>query len=233
MQNMKHSCYLCGTVYPASVRFCAICLEQNTMLPVPCANEKIHYVRGDRKGIVSIASIREQELKGRHISNYNYLGLLPAVWRGLLYGGAGSGKSTYALNFAKAYKEKVLYVSAEEGVMSETIKRRIVANEITGDIYLTDSKLRWEIEEDFEKIKPALVIVDSVQALLDDALDLRLPCAQLWVCQVNKDKTFKGNSSLSHYVDIVLKMDEGNLHIEKNRYGHSGISISIWRCNDE
>lgn len=226
--TVKHSCYLCGTVYPGSVRFCSVCMQANTMLPVPEGSGKVYFQRGDRKGVVSVSQIRSQELTGREIKGYEYLGHLPNTWRGLIYGKAGSGKSTFALNFIMAYGRKSLYVSAEEGVTSETIKRRIVANEITGDIYFTDSKLKWEIEEDFKKVDPSLIIIDSIQALGDEAIDFRLDCGQLWVCHSNKDSTFKGDSSIAHYVDLVMKMDEGSLFVEKNRFGSSNISVKIW-----
>lgn len=224
---MFYTCIKCGSVYGEKINWCSVCYTDKSLVARPEPGLKTYFVRGERRGVVSLSDIRNREVKGRSVRGFEKLGLFPELWKGLIYGIAGSMKSRFCLRFSQAYFDTVLYVSAEEG-FGDTMKTKLVLDEIISPhIFFSDAQQKWEMLEDIEKVAPGLLVIDSISATQEDCIDTSLDLAQLWVCHSNKDKTFKGDSSIGHCVDLVMRIEDGIITVEKNRFGLSNIQFSL------
>jgi DNA repair protein RadA/Sms len=163
----------------------------------------------------------------------------------LLGGEPGIGKSTLALQLALALRDKtILYVSGEES--SEQISFR--AKRMKGSNPLCYVLSETELENIFthaENIKPALIIIDSIQTMSTSLLESSAgsvsqvrECAAMLlryskvtgipvflIGHITKDGTLAGPKVLEHIVDAVLYFEGDNNYIYrilrsvKNRFG--------------
>lgn len=172
-------------------------------------------------------------------------GGLPAGSLTILSGEPGIGKSTLAAQMANALKEKsIFYVSGEES--APQVKSRLVR--LSCDL----SRLKFLSETNIEKIvsaalklKPDLIIVDSIQTVYSSLLpseagsvsQIRAAAvkflelakehniAVILIGHITKDGQVAGPKSLEHIVDTVLYLEaeEANhyslLRSSKNRFG--------------
>ncbi len=163
----------------------------------------------------------------------------------LIGGDPGIGKSTLALQIAKANKElKILYCAGEES--AGQIKQRAERLHIhSGQLYIyTDTDISNVLEE-ARKLNPDLLIVDSIQTVYRTELSSMAgsiqqvkECAALLqqvakrqeittmvIGHVTKDGSLAGPRVLEHMVDTVLQFEgEDNytyriLRSLKNRFG--------------
>lgn len=162
----------------------------------------------------------------------------------LLGGSPGVGKSTLALHICTGIKRKALYISAEESEEQVALRARRL-NIKPDQLYLSSENELDGIISHIKRIKPELVIIDSVQTVMNSSLD-SLPgspsqirdCGQrflevskqknitiLIVGHVTKDGSIAGPKMLEHMVDTVLYMegddryDHRILRSAKNRFG--------------
>jgi DNA repair protein RadA/Sms len=173
-------------------------------------------------------------------------GIVPGA--GILVGGdPGIGKSTLLMQMAGEVAQRhgtVLYVSGEESAYQ--ISQRAGRLGIEGDqlLILADTVLE-QILDRVRQVKPALLIVDSVQAIHSDANNsaagtvsqvrdctahlLRLikqeNIPMFLVGHVTKEGTIAGPRVLEHMVDAVLQLEGERFHSYrllrsvKNRFG--------------
>lgn len=163
----------------------------------------------------------------------------------LVGGEPGIGKSTLMLQLSgkAAENEKVLYVSGEES--PGQIKMRSQRLNVSGSELkvLTDFDLAHILTE-LEKLKPDLVIIDSIQTLYAGEAgsvpgtvgQLKFCCHELisWtkennssiflIAHVTKEGTIAGPKVIEHMVDTVLYFDQSDselriLRSTKNRFG--------------
>ena len=162
----------------------------------------------------------------------------------LLGGNPGIGKSTLALQAVAGLKQNVLYVSAEESEDQIALRARRLA--IDSDKLTLTGENCWEgIEEQLSVVKPAYLIIDSIQTIYSDGND-SLPGAvgQIRECgqkilerckssklsavvigHVTKDGIIAGPRMLEHMVDTVLYLEGDSRHdyrllrAVKNRFG--------------
>jgi DNA repair protein RadA/Sms len=171
-------------------------------------------------------------------------GLVPGSL--VLFGGEpGIGKSTLALQLAmKMTGSRVLYVSGEES--GEQIKLRAERLSDTNSECFVYSETSLEnIFAQSGKLKPALVIIDSIQTVTTSEIESSAgsvsqvrECAArilkyskqsgipvLLIGHITKDGTIAGPKVLEHIVDVVLQFEGDNNHIyrilraAKNRFG--------------
>lgn len=162
----------------------------------------------------------------------------------LLGGEPGIGKSTLVLQWAAAIDGAVLYASGEESERQIKLRAQRLGAE-SPDIHLFAETDVRRILEAAERMKPALLLVDSIQTLFDPEFESSAGsvsqvrgCATLlarWakatgtplvlVGHVTKDGTLAGPKVLEHLVDTVLAF-EGDRHHHhrllralKNRFG--------------
>jgi DNA repair protein RadA/Sms len=165
----------------------------------------------------------------------------------LIGGEPGIGKSTLLLQVAGAIAQEVgpvLYVSGEESM--EQVKMRAERLDITGErLYLLATIELDVVIEAVQRIKPALVIVDSIQTMLASHLttapgsisqvrECTLQLMQLAksthipifiIGHVTKEGTVAGPKALEHIADAVLYLEGERYHSYrllrgvKNRFG--------------
>ncbi len=163
----------------------------------------------------------------------------------LIAGEPGIGKSTLFLQNGLQLKEKtVLYISGEES--EQQIKMRADRLNIQNDnFYLLTETLTQTIFQEIKKLKPQLVIVDSIQTIQSPYIDsspgsisqIRESAAEFQrfaketdtpvflIGHITKDGSIAGPKILEHMVDTVLQF-EGDRHYAyrilrtiKNRFG--------------
>lgn len=173
-------------------------------------------------------------------------GLVPGSL--ILVGGEpGIGKSTLLLQVSGVIAENVgpvLYISGEESV--EQVKMRAERLDIVGEqLYLLSAIELDAIAEAVHRLKPALVIVDSIQTVAASHLtaapgsisQVRECTVQLMhlakttnipivlIGHVTKEGTVAGPKALEHIVDAVLYLEGERYHSYrllrgiKNRFG--------------
>jgi DNA repair protein RadA/Sms len=165
----------------------------------------------------------------------------------LIGGEPGIGKSTLLLQVSGAIAEDVgtvLYVSGEESI--EQVKMRAERMKISGErLYLLASIEMDVIAEAIGQLKPALVVVDSIQTVLTSHLttapgsisqvrECTLQLMQLAknthtpifiIGHVTKEGTVAGPKALEHIADAVLYLEGERYHTYrllrgvKNRFG--------------
>jgi DNA repair protein RadA/Sms len=176
----------------------------------------------------------------------------------LVAGEPGIGKSTLFLQNGLWLKDvSVLYVSGEES--EQQIKMRADRLKLKNDqFYLLTETSTQTIFKEIKKLKPQLVIVDSIQTLHTSFIDsspgsvsqIRECAAEFQrfaketntpvflIGHITKDGSIAGPKILEHMVDTVLQF-EGDRHYAyrilrtlKNRFG-STAELGIYEMTDE
>jgi DNA repair protein RadA/Sms len=176
----------------------------------------------------------------------------------LIAGEPGIGKSTLFLQNGLWLKNAiVLYISGEES--EQQIKMRADRLKLKNDsFYLLTETSTQIIFQEIKKLKPQLVIVDSIQTLHTPFIDsspgsvsqIRESAAELQrfaketntpvflIGHITKDGSIAGPKILEHMVDTVLQF-EGDQHYAyrilrtlKNRFG-STAELGIYEMTDE
>lgn len=177
----------------------------------------------------------------------------------LLTGNPGIGKSTLLLQVSEEYAKygEVLYISGEESVnqIKYRAQRLGVKNPKISLINETDVEI---LETQIKKIKPVLVVIDSIQTIysslqdsipgtvtqirestlrvIDLAKSLEIPF--FLVGHITKDGKVAGPKLLEHMVDCVLQFEgeEGNyyriLRSLKNRFGSTN-EIAVFNMDND
>ncbi len=161
----------------------------------------------------------------------------------LLSGSPGVGKSTILLQIAQNY-ENILYVSGEESASQLKMRCERLKIDNSSLMMVSETDIN-NILSHIEKIKPNLVIIDSIQTIINtelsasagsitqvkDCASMLLNLAKsldvtvLAVSHVNKEGAIAGPKVLEHIVDVVLYFDNENkssyriIRCLKNRFG--------------
>jgi len=167
----------------------------------------------------------------------NIVGNLPASeqWAMLLHGIAGSGKSTYALLFAKELSNfgNVLYGNFEEAVgCTLQAKLKLTKLENNRKIHF----IKPNTEDEFWKLLDTKLykyaVVDSLSHIADREKQVSLfwnkvrqrpNISFIFICHALKSKdgktetNYRGASTLGHIVDINQRVVDGIVWNDKNR----------------
>jgi len=149
----------------------------------------------------------------------------------LISGEPGIGKSTLLLQIVGAWHGRALYVSAEES--AQQVRLRAARLGVDGDrAFLVSAMSIGDIVGAIDKVKPTLVVVDSVQTIADETIEsapgsvvqvrecsFRLVqeakargIAVIIVGHVTKDGNIAGPRLLEHVVDTVVSFEGDRLH---------------------
>ena len=254
--KVQYVCSACGSVQMKWMGKCPDCGEWNTLeeVVVPASGSKQAARRASGAGGAEPTSLRSIPsgageriiLRNQELNRVLGAGIVPGSVV-LVGGDPGIGKSTLLLQMAADVAQTTgpaLYVSAEES--AHQIARRAARLGIAEEALFVLAEIVTErIVERIEQMQPALVIVDSVQAiyaeggpssagsvsqvrdsaalLLRTAKPLNIPA--FLVGHVTKEGAIAGPRVLEHMVDVVLQLEGERFHAYrllrsvKNRFG--------------
>lgn len=272
MKGLKtvYICSECGCVSPKWLGKCNQCGSWNSFVEdvISTAPEKPSEVKHKTltSGRENIAlPFSEMELP-EYIRSNTQLSELDRVLGGglvhgsvvLLAGEPGIGKSTLLMQISDALGEdkRVLYISGEES--SGQLKLRARRLGIVGKnlFILTETELERALAQ-IEKVKPDVVIVDSIQTVFSDKISSApgtitqiKECSLAFISKakgdgisvilvghVNKEGSIAGPKILEHMVDAVLYFEGDRQHsyriirAMKNRYGSTN-EIGVFEMSD-
>jgi len=149
----------------------------------------------------------------------NFIGKPDRNFKIMIFGKAGSGKSTFALKFAYYLASdiglRVLYVAGEEK-LGYTLHEKIVRLGISSpNLYINDV-----LPKDLSKYDVAFI--DSVNTFNLEPSDLeRLPKnkAYAYIFQCTKDGNYRGSQAFEHNADAVIECENMTARMGKNRFG--------------
>jgi len=257
-------CRNCGAQSPKWMGKCSSCGEWNTLV-----EEVIH--REDKKGYrlpdtgkrspVKLSEVTYEYEKriNTHDNELNRVlgGGLVAGSVVLIGGEPGIGKSTLMLQVAlKCKDQEVLYISGEES--DQQIRMRAERLKAKGEhCYILTETNTQSIFTHLEKMRPGMIIVDSIQTLQTDIIESSAgSISQIRECagefqkyskvtgipviligHITKDGTLAGPKVLEHMVDTVLQFEGDRnygyriLRSLKNRFGSTS-ELGIYEMND-
>jgi len=236
-------CSSCGAQHPKWAGQCTACGEWNTLVEDVVSTETavvsktvaVSRALNSATEPLPISDITHSEsaATATGIAEFDRVldgGLVPGSVT-LVSGEPGIGKSTLLLQIASTWPGRALYVSAEESAQQVRLRaKRLGAND--DDTYLVSAMSLGDIVGAIDKVKPSLVVVDSVQTIADETIEsapgsvtqvrecsFRLVqeakarnIAILLVGHVTKDGNIAGPRLLEHVVDTVVSFEGDRLH---------------------
>ena len=162
----------------------------------------------------------------------------------LISGEPGIGKSTLLLQISMKFDKKVLYVTGEESQKQIKVRSNRIGKG-SGEIFILSETETENVYEQIRKIKPEIVIIDSIQTLHSKMIDgspgsviqIRECSGELikyakstgssviLIGHLTKDGNVAGPKVLEHMVDVVLSFEGDSNHAyrilraKKNRFG--------------
>ncbi|MBR6676745.1 MAG: DNA repair protein RadA [Clostridia bacterium] len=259
-------CSECDAQFPRWSGQCPSCRAWNTLSEetyTAPAKQSLASVRPERGERATTFSKMEDTDSVRIITGIGELdrvlggGLVPgsAV---LLAGEPGIGKSTLLMQLCGKADDNytVLYVSGEESKGQLKMRAQRLGVDSADVLVLTETDLDSVINE-YERVSPDVVIVDSVQTMVSASVDSFAGsptqvrecssslithakadgCAIILVGHVTKEGNIAGPKTLEHMVDAVLNFegDRSQSHrivrAIKNRYGSTN-EIGVFEMTD-
>ncbi len=246
-------CQNCGAESPKWIGRCPSCKEWNTFheeIIAPSSSRETSIVRDLEKRVPILLDEVSADEKNRSNTGMHELDRIlgGGIVRGsliLLGGEPGVGKSTLALQLALILKQsKVLYVSGEESEEQISLRARRLKNSNPQCYILGETELE-NILTHAERLKPGLIIIDSIQTVSTGMLESSAgsvsqvrECAGqllkyskitgtpvLLIGHITKDGTLAGPKVLEHIVDVVLYFEGDSNYVyrilrsAKNRFG--------------
>lgn len=183
---------------------------------------------------------KSQDILNKHFDTHGFkdkfrklIGDPEKGFHAMIYGAPGAGKSHLSLEMAKYCAEnhgRVLYVAQEEGVgytLQDKIKRLGLAHK---NLIFTDKIVGKEGQFrgfDFVFIDSATVAGVSVKDM-QEAKQAYPNVSFVFVFQATKNGNFRGSLDFAHEVDVVVKVENGQAHAIKSRFGgHEPIPVSF------
>ena len=256
-------CSSCGNESPKWLGKCPACNQWNTFYEEKVVKDKAtNQKRALASETIKLNSVETTRYE-RYKTGYEELdrvlgGCLVQGSLVLLGGEPGIGKSTLIMQICDKVKVDgpVLYVSGEES--ASQIKMRADRLNINNDniFFLGETSIEL-IDESIEKIKPGLVIIDSIQTMYSDDLSaapgsvsqvreatskIMMMCKKqnittIIIGHVTKDGAIAGPRVLEHMVDTVLYLEGERffsyrvLRGVKNRFGSTN-EIGLFEMRD-
>ena len=245
-------CQNCGSQHTQWQGQCNTCKEWNTLVeeiiekkaPKEWASESTKEITSPiRMDAIDVAEVPRIKTQDEELNRVLGGGLVPGSVI-LLGGEPGIGKSTLLLQVSLSLNSTVLYVSGEES--QQQIKLRADRMDLDGKkCFVLSQTETQKIFQQIQKVKPDLVIVDSIQTLHSNYIEsgagsvsqIRATAGELiqfakstntpviLVGHITKDGNIAGPKILEHMVDTVLQFEGDRNHLyrilraQKNRFG--------------
>jgi DNA repair protein RadA/Sms len=245
-------CQNCGTQHTQWQGQCNGCKEWNTLVEELISkeapkewepNQKQKTAQPVRMDQIDVAAIPRIKTGDAEFDRVLGGGIVPGVVV-LLGGEPGIGKSTLLLQLALQLKKKVLYVSGEESQQQIKLRAGRMGLDENNCYVLSETETQ-RIFLQLQKLKPELLIIDSIQTLHSSHIEsgagsvsqIRSCAAELiqyakttnvpviLVGHITKDGAIAGPKILEHMVDTVFQFEGDRNHIyrilraQKNRFG--------------
>jgi DNA repair protein RadA/Sms len=253
-EKIQFECGNCGHLSPKWLGVCSKCGEWNTFTEKrekkkKSKKHKVEISDSDQSEAVRLSDVgTEHQLRvSTNLNEFDRVlggGFVDGSFT-LLGGDPGIGKSTLMLQTAKNSPDlKILYIAGEES--SSQIKQRADRIELSGEnLYISSNTDVQSVIHMARKVKPDLLVIDSIQTLFSDELT-SLPgsirqireCSALlqqiakkenittlMIGHVTKEGDIAGPRILEHMVDTVLHFEGDKNHLYrllrciKNRFG--------------
>lgn len=244
-------CSSCGCESSKWMGRCPSCGEWNTMVEAPSESSRgasRHNASSEsaprRLSEIDYAGEQRILLSNPELDRILGGGIVPGSLV-LLAGEPGIGKSTMSLQIPlQAADLKTLYVSGEESARQVKMRAERLGGDVSGCIIYCETSIDSIISQ-AQKIRPSLMIVDSVQTMYCEAVEstagsvsqikevtsrlLRFAKESgvpvILIGHITKDGYIAGPKVLEHIVDVVLQFEGENrgsyriLRSIKNRFG--------------
>jgi DNA repair protein RadA/Sms len=262
------SCQSCGYQSAKWLGKCPDCgswnsfVEEDYNQPVARSKER-HNLYKDQPVLLKDVEIKESNrLKTGIVELDRVLGGGIVAGSVVLIGGdPGVGKSTISLQVSNQLTKQaktVLYVSGEESVSQTKLRAKRLGQSDGGNLYIVNQTDLSLIAEYIKKLKPEVVIIDSIQVIFDPAISSSCgsvsqvrECAGILtqlaktsgtsifiIGHVTKEGTLAGPRVLEHIVDTVLYFEGDRfsvyriLRAVKNRFGSTN-EIGVFEMSAE
>ncbi len=249
------TCQACGCQSPRWLGRCADCnswnsfVEEERSAVTLKAKERVSLYKEEPVLLKDVEAGQEERFKTNILELDRVLGSGVVAGSVILIGGdPGVGKSTISLQISNQLAKQgkvILYVSGEESVAQTKLRARRLENIESENLYIVNQTDLSLILESVEKIKPQVVIIDSIQVIFEPTISSSpgsvsqvRECAciltQLAKTQgisvflighVTKEGAIAGPRVLEHIVDTVLYFEGDKfsvyriLRAVKNRFG--------------
>ncbi|MDP8213012.1 MAG: DNA repair protein RadA [Candidatus Zapsychrus exili] len=246
-------CQNCGSQSPRWIGKCTSCNSWNSFVEEATSfaiNKRSDSVFTDEPVLLGDISLDEQSRYTTGIKEFDSVmggGVVPGSVT-LIGGDPGIGKSTLSLQIAYALSQKefkVLYVSGEESVQQTKMRGERLNAKQAKSFYLVNQVDLNVVLEYINKMKPDVVIIDSIQVVYQPELSSSAgsvsqvrECASILtqlakskgmslfiIGHVTKEGMIAGPRVLEHIVDTVLYFEGERystyrvLRTTKNRFG--------------
>ena len=246
-------CQNCGTQHAKWMGQCSACNEWNTIVEEVIQKEVAREWKQTNAAKIIAKPLKIEEIqlnaeeriptKNKELDTVLGGGLVKGSVT-LLGGEPGIGKSTLILQISLAIPDKVLYVSGEESQSQIKMRAERIQKNASNCLILTETNTQ-QIFKNIEKVKPQVLVIDSIQTLHTSAIDaspgsisqIRETTAELikfaketgtpvlLIGHINKEGQIAGPKILEHMVDVVLQFEGDRNHTyrilrsQKNRFG--------------
>lgn len=260
-----YTCQNCGAQSPKWLGKCLYCGEWNTYVEEiienkkPVSNIESRIISNKPVTLTAIESKNSDARIKLGINEFDRVlggGIVPGSIV-LLGGEPGIGKSTLALQTALGlHGEKTLYISGEESLQQIKLRAERLSFKKNECLFLCETSLELIIYQT-EQLKPALLIIDSVQTIFTESIDTspgsvsqvrectseilkyakKSGTAVILIGHINKEGSLAGPKVLEHMVDTVLQFEGDSnymyriLRANKNRFGSTNELGIFEMCN--
>ncbi|MFA7705950.1 MAG: DNA repair protein RadA [Candidatus Omnitrophota bacterium] len=262
------SCASCGYQSPKWLGKCPDCnswnsfSEEDYTAPASSGKERVSLYKDGPVLLKDVVARDEDRLKTNIRELDRVLG--GGIVKGsviLIGGDPGVGKSTISLQVSNHLTKQgigVLYVSGEESVVQTKLRAKRLGESGSDNLYIVNQTDLSLIVEYIKKLKPQVVIIDSIQVIFDSALSSSAgsvsqvrECAGLLtqlakttgtsifiIGHVTKEGALAGPRVLEHIVDTVLYFEGDRfaiyriLRAVKNRFGSTN-EIGVFEMGPE
>ncbi|MBE6674952.1 MAG: DNA repair protein RadA [Ruminococcaceae bacterium] len=264
-EKKVYVCTECDYQSPKWVGKCPSCgkwntFEEETYTPAPVVkNQRLALITDNSEPIL----FSEMEMP-EYIRSHTGICELDRVLGGgivdgsviLLAGEPGIGKSTLLMQICSQIPSKILYVSGEESKGQLKLRGQRLGMKGEETYFMTETNIDTVLES-ADKLKPRIIIIDSIQTMIDPAcasipgsINQVKECATkliakakgkgisiILVGHVNKEGTIAGPKILEHMVDAVLYFEGERIQSYriiraiKNRFGSTN-EIGVFEMTD-